>query len=128
MHLPTTHVMLWLGCGEGDEDSCCSMCCCTLDGPGCCRSDTVALTSKQITKICDTTLIYCRSTDHSKAEHPRFASACLILEHGPESLLSQWNLTSLAGCIKLHARGKQKISYDISRFSLIPHGPSISVD
>lgn len=93
-----------------------------------CRSDTIALTSRRITNVCDTTLTHCRSTDHSKGEHPRFASVCLLLERGPESLLSQWNLTSLASCVKLHARGKQKVSYDISRFSLIPHGPSISVD
>lgn len=90
--------------------------------------DTVSLTSRQIMNVSDATLIYWRSTDCNKTEHPRFISFSLILENGPESFLSQWNLRSLAGCVKLHARGKQEISYDISRFSLTPHRPSISVD
>lgn len=87
----------------------------------------VTLSPLQVGKYRMSVILYLYTTD-SQTTANRTSEVHSILEHGPEFLLLQWNLITPAGCVKLCARGKQNVSYDISRFSSTPHSPSISAD
>lgn len=120
MNLPTTPVVQRdLNFGE---DSWCSICCYSLGGSAYCCSDTIALTSRQIISIRDNILINTANWDIQGLLQSAVGTWPRVLA------LTVENLTSLAIYVILHARGKQKVSYDISRFYLVPHSPSISVD
>lgn len=88
----------FLGCPQDGEHQCCPMC--TMDGPGFCCSDNLAVIRRQIN-----TLLSCTYTlQVHRPQQSRTSKVGLglshFLEHGPESLLSQWNLNVLASWAK----------------------------